>query len=245
MSPRQPYRAAYCAAWLAIGIAVPMYGNASIVISGTRVVYNAGDRETTIKLTNEGKSPSLAQVWIDKGEENEAPSSIDAPFMVSPPIARIDPGTAQTLRIAYTGEALAQEVETVFWLNVLDIPPKSDEGAHGANKIQLAFRSRIKLFFRPSAIRGRSIDAPDTVQWKLVPGGIEAKNPSAYHVSFAAIEVAGGNGIMKARDGGMVPPGGTKVFPLEGVISDGPAVKVRFHAINDYGGAHRNEVLLE
>ncbi|PLQ00447.1 fimbrial biogenesis chaperone [Cupriavidus pauculus] len=237
-------RTVLCAAMLFTGAAAQMQAHASVVISGTRVVYNAKESETTIKLTNEGKTPSLTQVWIDRGEVNDDPSLIDAPFTVSPPVSRIDPGKAQTLRIVYTGEPLAEDKELVFWLNVLDIPPKTSDGTE-ANKLQLAFRSRIKLFFRPTGIQGSAVDAPDQIQWTLVPGGIEARNPTAYHVSFASIEVTAGGRNVKAETVGMVDPGASKVFTLSGELSGGAGKTVRFHAINDYGGAHRNAMSLK
>ncbi len=39
-----------------------LHAQASVVIAGTRVIYNAKDAETTIKLTNEGRSPRDAGV---------------------------------------------------------------------------------------------------------------------------------------------------------------------------------------
>jgi chaperone protein EcpD len=96
---------------LALGIASAMQVQASVVLGGTRIIYNANDREKTIKLSNEGKSPALTQAWIDQGDPKAAPSSIDMPFSVTPPVARIDPGRAQTLRIIHTGEPMPQDRE--------------------------------------------------------------------------------------------------------------------------------------
>lgn len=68
--------------------------HASLVIDGTRAVYNAPEREATISLTNEGKAPALTQVWLDKGDRKVAPGATEAPFLVTPPVTRIDPGKA-------------------------------------------------------------------------------------------------------------------------------------------------------
>jgi chaperone protein EcpD len=222
---------------------------ASVVIAGTRVIYDQREPEVTLKVSNVGKSPSLIQTWIDKGNAAISPSSIDVPFTITPPVARIDPGKGQTLRIIYTGEPLPQDHESVFWLNVLEIPPKPAEDEADANKLQLAFRSRIKLFFRPQGLKGVAQEAPAQVSWRLVMEkghpALQANNPSVYHVTFTDVTVT--DGITKATfdDGGMVEPGASATFLLNGTVSASPSVKVRYHALNDYGGPIEGEAPLQ
>ncbi|MDQ0139727.1 fimbrial chaperone protein/chaperone protein EcpD [Cupriavidus necator] len=234
---------------VALGLLSAMHAQASVVIAGTRVIYRAQETEATIKLTNEGKAPALTQAWIDTGDPKAAPSAIEAPFTVTPPVSRIDPGKGQTLRILYTGEPLVQDRESVFWLNVLEIPPKPAAEDAGANTLQLAFRSRIKLFFRPDGLKGTADEAPASIRWRLVQAGgkpaLEGSNPSAYHVSFAKIELTGGGKTGRFEEGGMIAPGETRTFPLTGEIAPGPDARVRFHTINDYGGAARGEAALD
>lgn len=120
---------------------------ASIVITGTRVVYDAAQREVTVKLNNDGQSPMLVQSWIDEGNLQATPDTSAAPFVLTPPIARIDPNKGQALRVRFTGQkALPQDRESLFWLNVLEVPPSS---AEGQNRLKIAFRSRVKFFYRP------------------------------------------------------------------------------------------------
>ncbi|PJI52023.1 molecular chaperone EcpD, partial [Methylobacterium radiotolerans] len=57
----------------------------------------------------------------------------------------------------HTGEPMPQDKESVFWLNVLEIPPKDKANQ---NLLQMAFRSRIKLFYRPAGLKGKAEDAP-------------------------------------------------------------------------------------
>ncbi|MGT2494589.1 fimbria/pilus periplasmic chaperone [Cupriavidus basilensis] len=101
------------------------------------------------------------------------------------------------LRIVYTQEPLPADRETVFWLNVLEVPSKK-EGAE--NALLFAFRSRIKVFFRP--VQLTDVDAaPGKLAWKLVtvegqgPGGktakqlaVEVSNPTPYYVSFGRVD---------------------------------------------------------
>ncbi|CAB3753557.1 fimbria/pilus periplasmic chaperone [Paraburkholderia solisilvae] len=214
---------------------------AGVVISATRVIYDEKEPEVTVKLTNEGSVPALVQTWIDHGETRQAPSEIDVPFVVTPPISRIDPAKGQTLRIAYTGEPLPQDKESVFWLNVLEVPPRPSADEAGANKLQLAFHSRIKLFFRPPDLKGASREAPAAVTWRFVDAGgktaVEAYNPSAYHVSFIQVDVTVNNRSATCEDGGMVGPGERRLFPVSGWKSASGAAQVHYTSLNDLGGS--------
>lgn len=248
MALKEAFNTLLTTAALALGLATALPANASVVIAGTRVIYHAKDSEQTIKLTNNGDSPALTQIWLDKGDPNAAPSSIDVPFVISPPFARIDQGKGQTLRILYTGEPLPQDRESVFWLNVLEVPPKPAAHEANANLLQMAIRSRIKLFFRPVGLKDDAGDAPAKINWRVVETGgraaLEAHNPTSYHVSFSSLELIGGDKAARFEDGGMVAPGETRDFPLSGDVFHGAGAKVRYHAINDFGGADDGESTL-
>jgi chaperone protein EcpD len=230
-------------AWLAFGLAAVLPAHASVVIAGTRVIYNAGEREVTVKLRNEGPLPALTQVWLDKGDPSASPTTTSVPFTVTPPMARIDPAKGQTLRIFHTGEPMPQDRESVFWLNVLEVAPTARDQAD-ANKLQLAFRSRIKLFFRPAGLAGKAQEAPARIEWRLRSEGgqsvLEARNPTPYHVSFALLEVRGAGASARFDAGGMVAPGETRTFPLTGTPPAG-ALTLRYQTINDSGGATDGE----
>ena len=49
------------------------------------------------------------------------------PFTMVPPLFRLDPKKGQMLRIVYTQEPLATDKETLFWLNVLEVPPRDGD----------------------------------------------------------------------------------------------------------------------
>ncbi|MDR9865140.1 fimbrial biogenesis chaperone [Pseudomonas baetica] len=238
---------AVCVAWFS---QVMPYAEASVVIGGTRVVYGASESEVTVKLSNEGQSPALVQSWIDAGDARGAPSNIKVPFIVTPPIARIDPSKSQTVRIVYTGEPLPFDRESVFWLNMLEVPPKPSTEAESAdaNRIQIAFRSRIKLFFRPDKLKGSAADAPKQLTWRLTQvdskPAIEVRNPTLFHVSLIEIRVQSADRIAIFDDGGMVGPSETRAFPLKGGVPDVASPVVRYTWLNDYGGAVTEEIPL-
>jgi chaperone protein EcpD len=233
---------------LAFWLAGVIHAQASVVLAGTRVIYNADESEATLKLSNEGKLPALVQSWIDAGDAQAAPSTAEVPFTVAPPIARIDPARGQTLRIVYTGEPLPQDKESVFWLNVLEIPPKPGAADADVNKLQLAFRSRIKLFFRPAHLKGSAADAPEKIDWHLTQTrdrpALVAHNPTPYHVSLILIQLGSGEHVGTFDDGIMIGPGETRTIPLKGDVTAATDAKVHYRALNDFGGAVSGDAAL-
>lgn len=200
---------------------------ASIVITGTRVIYPAGDKEITVKIDNLGDKPVLVQSWIDHGNPGATPETAKAPFTVTPPVNRINGGKGQMLRLMYTGEPLPANKESVFWLNVLEIPSVAKDKQ---NQLQVAFRSRIKIFFRPKGLAGEANKAGESVVWKKVTGGIEGFNPTPYFVSLAKI-TEDSEGKKNIAEGTMIAPGSATFIPVKkNLTTIYPAY------INDYGG---------
>nr|WP_216294770.1 fimbria/pilus periplasmic chaperone [Delftia acidovorans]MCA1070023.1 putative fimbrial chaperone YadV [Delftia acidovorans] len=221
---------------------------ASVTLTGTRIIFPSGEKEATIQLTNEGSKPALVQAWLDKGNNQESPENIDVPFVITPTIMRIEAGKTQTLRIIYSGEALPADKESLFWLNVLDVPPKAKmEG--DSNNLQFAFRTRVKLMYRPGNLPGNAQEAPAQLQWSA---GVDAKNqpvlnarnPSAFVVNVAGVEVQL-NGKSFEAGVGPVLPGQVATFPIKepagANMAGATGATVMFSSINDWGASLNHE----
>lgn len=98
--------------------------HASVVITGTRIIFAAQEREATVNLLNNGKDPSLVQVWVDDGDSRAAPETLQVPFTVTPALARIEPAQGQSIRLLHTGSPMASDRESIFWFNMLEVPQK-------------------------------------------------------------------------------------------------------------------------
>lgn len=208
---------------------------ASIVITGTRVIYPSDAKEVSVKLNNAGKLPVLVQSWIDKGDVNAKPESIKVPFILTPPINRVEAGKGQTLRISYTGEALPTDKESVFWLNVLEIPAKS-KASTAENYLQMAFRSRIKFFYRPVGLQGDANEAAKVVTWTAKGNALLANNPTPYYVSFVTLSAKG-----KKIEGSMVAPYSALTVKLPGDAGS----KVSGEYVNDYGAIRSFDAIIK
>lgn len=71
--------------------------------------------------------------------------------MLTPPVAKIAADSGQQLKIKKMPNMLPNNKESLFYLNVLDIPPNNPDST-GKNVLKFAMQNRIKLFYRPKGI---------------------------------------------------------------------------------------------
>ncbi|MEN5208596.1 fimbria/pilus periplasmic chaperone [Stenotrophomonas terrae] len=205
---------------------------AGVVISGTRVIYPSQVREITVQVSNVGDTPSLVQAWIDGGNPEQTAENSDAPFLLTPPIARVEAGRSQALRVIFTGADLPTDRESLFWLNVLDVAPSPKDTGEEQNYLQVAFRSRIKLFYRPKGLPQDANSAPAKLRWSWSGGKLRIDNPTPYHVTLAEVRAgATSTGRVIEGKGAMVGPNQKLVFDTDESMN-----QVSFVTINDYGG---------
>ena len=107
------------------------------------VSFSMGQKEASISINNPDATPYLIQSWIDLPEGNSG----KAPFIITPPLYRLD-GGQNVERIVMAG-ALPQQQESLFWLNIKAIPSASKQ----TNALQIAVKTRIKLIYRPESLR--------------------------------------------------------------------------------------------
>ncbi len=225
---------------LVVGIGM---ARASVVVGGTRVVLPAQQGEVTVRLSNEGNHPALVEAWIDSGNLNSTPDTAHSPFLITPPLFRMEPQKDQSLRIIYTqgAQPLPTDRESLFWLNVLEIPPKpSGPQTASRNYLQFAIRSRLKLFYRPGSLPGEAITAPDKLVFKAsqgAPAALIVHNPTPYYITISKLALGtDGKQVDGAR--GMVAPFGELRLPLSRMAQPPAAgTPLGFTTIDDYGAA--------
>lgn len=197
-----------------------MAANAGVIIGGTRVIFEGAKKEATINITNPDNTPYLIQSWIDMQDG----VSGKAPFIITPPLYRLDGGQKNLERIVMTG-SLPQEQESLFWLNIKAIPSASKQ----MNALQIAVKTRIKLIYRPEGLRASTPEEQATkLTWQQSGNAIQVNNPTPYVINFNEITLGG----RKLDDVTYVLPGASARFSLpEGVSGH----SLTFKVINDYG----------
>ncbi|MNZ14074.1 Chaperone protein EcpD precursor [compost metagenome] len=213
--------------------------SASVVTVGTRIIYPGDSAEKTVQLTNQDTFPNVVQVWADVNNPNSTPDDADAPFLITPPVFRIEPRSGQSVRIRYVGEGLPQDRESVFYLNFQQIPPRSD--AHKSqNQLLVMLRNRLKLFYRPAGIVGAPEKLPEQLRFSLNRAGdgwkIVVDNPSGYYASFSGATLVTGGHELRLKNGMVAPKSQTALWNIakNTALPKGPAT-LRCSLINDYG----------
>lgn len=209
----------------ALAMVTPVAAQAGIVLNTTRIIYPAHDKEVSFGVQNSG-GEILLQSWLEATAEEIG----DLPFIITPALARMPGGGKQLLRIVYAGSGMPEDRESVFWLNVQEIPQTAAE-----NALQIAIRQRIKVFFRPLALTDAPEKAPQTLEWQLRDSVIHVKNPSSYHVSMVRIEAHDGMNLLALKDSHMLAPHQSLALKLNRPAPDKP-LSLSFISINDFGG---------
>ncbi len=217
---------------LAVCLASPPVA-ANVVIANTRVVFPATQSEVTVKLSNVGSTPSLVQAWVDDGRPQAQVQDLQVPFNVMPAMFRLDAGKGQSLRLFHDGEAMPADRESLYWLNVLEVPPKGS-----GNALQVALRSRIKLLYRPAGLPGKAVDAHRRLTWQLLREGqqwvLTASNASPYVVNLASVTVEQDRHSPLELGPNHVLPFASTRFRVERLAGQASA-RLHYAFIDDYG----------
>lgn len=201
-----------------------------IVLQRTRVIYDASRKEAALPVANKGaETPYLLQSWVDNIDGTSR-----APFIITPPLFRLEAGDDSSLRIIKTADNLPENKESLFYINVRAIPAKKKSDDVNANELTLVFKTRIKMFYRPAHLKGLVNDAWKSLEFKRSDHSLNIYNPTEYYVVFAGLAVDKADLISKIE---YIAPGEHKQLPLP--ASGGKNVK--WAAINDYGGSSGTE----
>ena len=210
----QKYLKVLIAGWLLVGAAA----HAGVVTGGTRLIYPGGKKESSLSVTNNDATPYLIQSWV---ESNKGA----APFLLTPPLFRLEGEQQTRLRVIYSG-GLPENKESMFWMNIKAIP--SSQAKAGANTLQIAIKTRIKLIDRPKSVEGTPEMVTEQLRWTRSGNTLQVMNPTAFYMNFAEVKVGGA----EVKEANWVGPGETARFQLPGVS----AGALQWKLINDYGG---------
>lgn len=219
---------------------------ASVVITGTRVIYPADQGEVNIQITNKGESPALVQAWVDQYIDANTPkqqvNEQDIPFVLSPPIFRINPKEGQTIRMIYVGSDLPEDRESVFYFNILDIPPSASTEST-QNSLQLAINSKLKLFFRPTAVSNNIGKSKNELRFSLIEGNgylLKVDNPTGNFFTLLDLKFYSGDKSVSGPEIGMVNPKSTRNITIQNnKVFLKQATRLEVNYVDDYGAKRK------
>lgn len=177
---------AYSNFWfLLLCLALPT--QAAVNLSATRVVFDKGAASASITLVNSADYPVMVQAWIDDGDPQGTPQTASSPLVVLPPVFRLAPLEQRTLRLLTSGKGLPTDRESLFWLNVYEIPP--NQPAVNSEKLLLAFRTQLKVLWRPVGVDKLSEGAGNKLRFSLSDNMLTVANPTPWNISLAEIKL--------------------------------------------------------
>lgn len=95
-------------------------------LAQTRVIFNADNKNANAAIKNNGQQVYLIKAAVMNTPEGNNPALPAAPFMVTPPMFRLEKESQSTALIVRNGTAqLPADRESVFWLSFLAIPAVS------------------------------------------------------------------------------------------------------------------------
>ncbi|KAF1004501.1 MAG: putative fimbrial chaperone YadV [Pseudomonas sp.] len=224
--------------WLFWVMLWPACSEAALSVVGTRFIYPSDGQPLSIHIANRGDQPILVQGWLDRGDMQVAPSDIQVPFVLAPPLLRLDPREKHALQLRYTGEFLPADRESLFWINLLEVSAQENRSG---NRLHLNYRLRMKLLFRPQGLRGQPEAAVHQVIWRLLQAPaaghslrVEASNPSAFYVSLSSLALEDAKRGIPLR-ATTLPPFARTLFELPPDSGFPTSMRVHYQAVGDSG----------
>lgn len=193
---------------------------ATVNIGGTRLLYEGDKKEVSLSVHNPDSTPYLIQTVVD----NLTNDTHKPPFIITPPLYRLDGGKENLMRVIMSG-SLPQDKESMYWLRVKAIPSAPRE----KNTLQIAVATSIKLIYRPTALKDINVEKEsEKLSWRVSGNKLEITNPTPCFINFNEIIVAG----KKLQNVSYVTPGITTTFSLPAGVSGG---NLQFSIISDFG----------
>lgn len=227
-------------------IAAPLYAEEIAVptnskifklkLGATRVIYNPDASGAALSVSNQQDYPILIQSKVYMEDKKSL-----APFIVTPPLFRLEAGQQTRLRIVRTGGAVVPDRESLKWLCVGGIPPKdtdvwADNEAGKSSKpvilnLEVRAHNCIKLLVRPSGVKGTPMNAAADLTWRRQENNISVHNASPFYMNLSSVTVGG----KTVKDLDYVAPFAERSFTLP----EGASGKVEWKIITDVGGESR------
>ncbi|EHJ4692482.1 fimbria/pilus periplasmic chaperone [Salmonella enterica subsp. enterica serovar Montevideo] len=214
-----------------------MPAHAGIVIYGTRVIYPADKKEVLVQLMNQGNRSSLVQSWIDDGDSSLPPEKIHVPFMITPPVAKVAGNSGQQLKIKKMAHMLPNNKESLFFLNVLDIPPNNPDNV-GKNVLKFAMQNRIKLFYRPNGISPVNMHTFQKLSMKRNGSIYSIKNDAANWITVTEVKA---NNVKINNESIMLAP----LSSADVALKSANANQYKMTIIDDHGNYISDNVSLK
>ncbi|WP_339920480.1 molecular chaperone [Photorhabdus caribbeanensis] len=177
----------------------------------------------TLSMTNHTAQGYLVQGFVspmdpDTGRFDTKTGQVP-PFVVLPPLKRIEAGGKFSFRIRQLGGQLPPDRESAFVVSLRAIPgvavpnTSTPERQTGKNsQVQVALQMNIRLFYRPPGVPARdNATVAKQVKFSLRGTQLRVENPTPYFLAFSVLKVGTQHADDHTRQT-MVPPKGIQTY---------------------------------
>lgn len=204
---------------------------ATISLDRTRIVFPGNVQSVTLDMFNKDLAiPYQAQAWLED-EQGEKLHNKSA-FVVLPPEQSIEPKGQVQLKIQAMPAVnqLPKDRETLFYLNLLGVPPESDK----ENVVQIKLQTRIKMFYRPEVIAVKPQAMSFQEGLTLTKNGTSyiVNNSTPYFITLAAANTKKGGTVLQGFTPVVISPKSSASLDVSiSALGEKPVLAY----VNDYG----------
>lgn len=185
-----------------------------------RVIYPEEEAKgVSLKADNKTDSSYLVQSYIRPVDAKTGDVDINIddgivmPFIVTPPLARLESGQGLDLRIRRNGQPLPDDRESVYFISMKALPSLNEKDID-KNKMVMTVVTNIKVFYRPAGLAKRAVaDVANKLKFRQQGSTLIASNPTPYWLTFSMLKV-GDKALDKSDLRIMVPPLGEQSYSL-------------------------------
>lgn len=166
-------------------------------LGATRIVFDSENESYNLPIDNKLSYPVLVETKI----MDESAEIASSKYIATPPLFRLDGGQKNTVSIIKVSDDFPQDVESMNWVCVKNIPP-SDGSAwvnesnnqKGVLNVNIMVKNCIKLIMRPTSLENiKDAKYGDKLKWSIDNGKLTVKNPTPYYINFSEIKLNGKN----------------------------------------------------
>lgn len=186
-----------------------------ISLSALRVVYPSDRTAVTVTINNSTKQDYLIQSLVRMVDFGTGmPSDNLAPFIVTPPLVRLNGDNKMPVKVIYDGQGLPNDRESVFYIGIKAIPSLS-EGKLTDNELNIGLMYFVKLFYRPKKInKANFLSISSSQRFKFNdPKSVMVINPTPYYITFSELAVDDVR-VSERELHKMVPPSGSQIYQV-------------------------------
>lgn len=218
-----------------LAVSATALADGGVSFTRNRLVFNEGEKAISLSVVNHGENPYLIQAGVSAAPDKQ----LRAPFLVTPPLFRLNGNAQNMMRIVGTGAELPRDRESVFYFYASAVPGQRDpheEGRDDASgvvgaQLSIAMKTVLKLFYRPKGLSVTIDQAHGMMQFVQQGTQVAIKNPTPYYQSFAFLSFDGVQQDLD-RQVSMIAPGATATF-----AAGKPVKSVSWSVMTDYGGS--------